>query len=64
MNVRYGKSALYKLAFMVVQVCLTPVMSLATMARLVLEDTRLLLLPDNRALAAATSKLERRVLAP
>jgi hypothetical protein len=46
---------------MVVQVCLTPVMSLATMARLVLEDTRLLLLPDNRALAAATSKLERRV---
>jgi hypothetical protein len=50
---RYGESAVYKLGYILVQLALTPLLSVALAARFLLEDTRRLLAPASPTAAAA-----------
>jgi hypothetical protein len=50
---RYGESAVYKLGYILLQLALTPLLSVALAARFLLEDTRRLIAPASPTVAAA-----------
>ena len=52
---RYGESSVYKLGYILVQVALTPILSVAMIVRLLLTDIRQLLAHDSPLLEAAAS---------
>jgi hypothetical protein len=54
---RYGKSSLYKMLYILVQMALTPLLSIAMILRMILIDTQQLLAHDR--LTAAVNEVER-----